>query len=138
VIAAAWYRSGRFYRADLVTEWIADARTLADVLFAEPRAGGANECLERAGRLTRALGEAGVRHPDLNARNLLIGNAGAETPAFVIDLDRARVWGGGSPRLGRRMLKRLARSLDRLGAESGQPLSAAEWSALRGGFEERP
>ncbi len=73
---------------------------------------------ELAGRSVRRLHDAGLRHRDLNARNLLVTRAQADTPEaalVVIDLDRCRV---GEPlatveRVA--SLARLARSLVKAG-----------------------
>lgn len=134
VVAAACYRAGPFYRADLVTEVIPEARPLGRSLFDRPRGPESLRHLTRAGRLVREIGQKGLRHPDLNAMNVLIAAGNDGLDAFVVDLDRARVSdvGGGHP--GASMIGRLERSLRRLGAASQAPLSDAEWSALSGGF----
>jgi tRNA A-37 threonylcarbamoyl transferase component Bud32 len=71
---------------------------------------------------------AGVAHPDLNLRNLLVGESGE---VWVIDFDRARMVEGAVPRDRRdRDLERLARSAAKLGLW----LSPADRVALRGGY----
>jgi hypothetical protein len=135
VVAGALYPAGLFYRADIATELIPEGHSLADRLWGPgPPAGGAADALARAGRLTRALEDAGVLHADLNARNVLVG-AGADLPAaHVVDLDRCRVLPlGAHPRRGP-MRRRLERSLRKLGGRHGQPLTEPQWEALRAGF----
>jgi 3-deoxy-D-manno-octulosonic acid kinase len=136
VVAGAWYRAGPFYRADLVTELVPGATTLADALFSAPRGAAAERSLAAAGRLARELGEAGIGHADLNASNVLEGTDSPAAGPWVIDLDRATVQGRTGIEAARPMLARLERSLRKFGATSGRPLSGAEWAALRAGFEE--
>jgi 3-deoxy-D-manno-octulosonic acid kinase len=131
VVGGAVYRTGSsgaagFYRADLVTELVPGARSLTQLL-GEGRA--ATQGLRRAGALVRALERAGVLHPDLNASNVTLDEAGR---AWVVDLDRARRFTPPSARAAEAMLTRLERSIRKLGG----PLSVDERRALRAGFEE--
>jgi tRNA A-37 threonylcarbamoyl transferase component Bud32 len=137
VVAGAWYHAGAFYRADLVTELVPGATTLADALFSAPRPAARERSLAAAGRLVRELGEAGIGHVDLNAGNILEGTDSPAAGPWVIDLDRATVEGRTGIEAARPMLARLERSLRKFGTTSGRPLSGAEWAALRAGFEER-
>ena len=138
VVAGAWYRSGLFYRADLVTELIPDALSLAEALFGRERPAARRDLLRRAGRLVAELGRTGVVHADLNAMNVLVAPGDSESSTHVIDLDRAWVAEEGQSGYGDVMLRRLKRSLAKLGDESGEPLSDAAWSALDAGFEDAP
>lgn len=138
VVAGVVYPGWPWYRAELVTEYIADTRDLAGLLFGgeriaegEPRAA----LLAAAARIPDALAAAGVLHRDLNAKNLLARCPDGTSPAsrpdlHVIDLDRARV-GRVSPGEARAMATRLARSLDKFGHRRGPPLSEPEWAAFR-------
>jgi len=136
VIAGAWYPSGLFYRADLVTELVPGAKSLAAVLFATARDERATEALTAAARLVRELGHHGVRHTDLNAMNIILTSDGSVPTPHVIDLDRAGISDAPGPALARSMRNRLERSLRKLGASSGRPLSRAEWSAFHAAFGE--
>ena len=89
IVAGATYVDGIHYRCDLVTEVVADATTLADVLHEQDGTRGWLVAMAAAGALIRELADAGVFHVDLNARNILL--AGTPASAWVIDLDRARV-----------------------------------------------
>lgn len=102
--------------------WLADA---------EPEAREA--LLREAGRQLAAMHGAGVQHPDLNLRNLLVtGGAGGPAVA-VIDFDRARLHDGAAPASARAAdLRRLARSARKLAARIGPE----EWDALRAGYGE--
>ena len=135
VITGAWYHSGVFYRADLVTELVPGALTLADSLFSEQRSVDAVARLARSGRLVRDLGEKGVLHADLNAMNILLSSERSEPLAYVIDLDRASVTDTPEAALADSMQHRLERSLRKLGESTGRPLSKDEWAALHAGFE---
>jgi 3-deoxy-D-manno-octulosonic acid kinase len=73
--------------------------------------------------------DAGISHPDLNLRNLLIVDPSAEV--VVIDFDRARVFDGSAPASARaRNLRRLARSARKLGIT----FDDLAWAALRSGY----
>jgi tRNA A-37 threonylcarbamoyl transferase component Bud32 len=86
------------------------------------------------GRAIRLLHEAGGVHADLNAYNILVPEEG-EGPAFLIDLDRASVLNGPVPeRRARANLRRLRRSLLKLGLDE----AAAHWDELEGGYEVPP
>jgi len=135
VITGAWYRSGVFYRADLVTELVPGALSLADSLFSDERSANTVSRLARSGRLVRDLGEKGVLHADLNAMNILLSSERPEPVAYVIDLDRASVRDAPEAALGDSMQRRLERSLRELGDSTGRPLSKDDWAALRAGFE---
>ncbi|MGH8225182.1 MAG: 3-deoxy-D-manno-octulosonic acid kinase [Gammaproteobacteria bacterium] len=116
-VAARVLRSGLRYRGDILTERIADARTLgacADALGSEDWA--------RVGAAIRRFHDAGGWHADLNAHNLLLSPAGA----FVIDLDRGRIVPPGTA-CQQRNLDRLERSLAKLGL---LPAAANGWRAL--------
>jgi 3-deoxy-D-manno-octulosonic acid kinase len=131
VVAGAVYPVALFYRADLVTELVADAVPLADVVF---RSGSdATGALLRAGRLVHRLEEARVFHSDLNARNVLVGGV---AEAWAVDLDACRVLDAHDGTIGVRMRKRLERSLKKLAAAHARPLTPAEWDALRCGMAE--
>jgi tRNA A-37 threonylcarbamoyl transferase component Bud32 len=135
VIAGAVYRAGSsavagLYRADLVTEWVPGARSLANVL--SDAGGHATDALLRAGGAVRALERAGVMHPDLNAGNIVLD---VRDDAWVLDLDRCRRLRHPSARAGAAMLRRLERSLRKLAPTRGRPLSREERGALRAGFE---
>jgi 3-deoxy-D-manno-octulosonic acid kinase len=131
VLAAVERRRGIGYTASLATRWVAGAEELAGWL--EGR--GAEErrsVLREVGRQVGLLHAGGVGHPDLNLRNFLVAPPEAGAPVvYVIDFDRATVYGGAAPAMRRaRDLRRLARSARKLRAE----ITAAEWAALREGY----
>lgn len=104
-LMAGCERRGATYRAALLTRLLENTIGLpqaADIL--EP------EHWQRLGRTLQRFFRAGVVHPDLNANNLLIDG---DCRWYVIDFDRARLNDG--PVDPDRMLRRLERSLDKLG-----------------------
>ena len=135
VMAGATYSAGIFYRADIATELIPDAKSLRDVLF-----GGstgpidAETALHLAGKVVRRLEEALVLHPDVNAGNILLRSHLGGTEAHVIDLDRCNVLSQEPGRPYHFMRARLERSLRRLAERHAVELSDGCWRALRDGF----
>lgn len=138
VVAGAVYPAGVFYRADLVTEEIPGGVDLAGVLFGEtpgPAGRGPAERLDAlaaAGTLVRSLAEAGVRHPDLNAGNVVLQAGATGLRAWVVDLDGCAL-GTASPAAAGSMRRRLERSLRKLGARTARPLETEAWETLRAG-----
>ena len=97
-VAGAVYPAGAFYRADLVTEEIPDASDLAAVLFGEGAGGvDASASLTAAGRLVRTLERAGLFHPDMNAKNIVLRSGTGGVEAHLVDLDRCCVRETGVP-----------------------------------------
>ena len=150
-LAAAVYPSGIWYRGDLVTRHVPDSLDLAAVLFPGGSLQGpatsdgarsgdttdrAEAAMEAAGRLFRQIHEAGIDHPDLNLKNILIRGTGPELEALVLDLDGARV-GDGSPvgdRARRRMIARFWRSGRKWERATGSELGPALAAAFEAGY----
>jgi 3-deoxy-D-manno-octulosonic acid kinase len=129
-VAALCSRMGAGYRGALITRRIAPAQGL-DTLVGTPdldwRAVGAG---------LRAFHDAGVYHADLNARNILIGDA--DGSVWLLDFDRCR-YQPGKPVDGRSNLARLNRSLLKFwpgGADNTGPGLAACWKQLLKGYQE--
>ncbi len=107
-VAAGYRRSFCTYVAELITERLAGAASLTEML----RAGRMNETRWAAiGRCLRRFHDAGVQHADLNANNIMLGEAGE---VWVLDFDRGRLREPGAWR--ERVLDRLARSLAKITA----------------------
>ena len=138
VIAAVVHRAGPLYRGDIARRWIPDARDLADCLFGEPALSGAERItvLEAAGRLVRSLHAAGIVHPDLNARNILIEWKEGSPRAYILDLEKCRASDDLSASQRRRMLARLERALAKLEKLADERLAADERNAFRAAYEE--
>ena len=128
-------------RADVVTRLVPDGADLALVLRGLPVAREPLGPWVRAtGALLHALARAGVRHPDLNVKNVLLapdgGAASGTLAAWVLDLDVAQL-PDGAPTPGRvnaageANLQRLERSLDKWRRERGLPVLEEEIVCLR-------
>lgn len=148
-IGAAVYRSGIWYRGDLVTRYVPASRDLAAVLFpgrtlkngvegVRPDGAGrgvdAEAAVRAAGRLVRRLHDAGVVHPDLNLKNVLIRGAGEDVEALALDLDGARLVRRVGGRARRRMVKRFWRSARKWRAATGVELEPGLRAAFRAGY----
>jgi len=127
-IAAAYERSGRYYyTADLVTEQIPDAQSLARRLLAGPLSLSAWIAI---GRCLRRFHDDGIFHADLNAHNVLLD--GHES-VWLVDFDRGRLrhpgyWCDAN-------LVRLRRSLEKISAPlPPEHFSAADWASLLDGY----
>jgi len=125
-IAARFRRDRLFYRCDLLTRRVPQARPLSALL------GGAaapDPPWGAIGAAVAALHHAGVDHADLNAHNVLIDARGK---ICFIDFDRGRLRAHG--RWTMRNLRRLHRSVIKLGAAgSGADLGSA-WNVLMNAY----
>lgn len=130
VIAAGRIDAFPGYRAMIATRLIPGVQDAAAALH-----GGRDktEVLWEAGQQIARMHGAGVAHPDLNLRNLLVGEM---WELWVIDFDRAQVVEAVVPRARRqRDLARLVRSF----AKHGLPLNRVYRDALESGYlSERP
>ena len=134
VVAGAVYPAGAFYRADLITEEIPGGVDLAEVLFGERGAPVAPlPALGAVDALLRLLAEGGVRHADLNAKNVVLEPRPEGPRAWVVDLDRCRFTAGADPGAGVATRSRLERSLRKLAARAGRPLGPDAWAAIGAG-----
>lgn len=132
VLAYAVYPAGMFTRADLATRYIEGGRDLAAVLFSDGAEELKQQACEAAGRMVRALGRAGVRHVDLNLKNLMFVPDGAPS-MWVLDLDRCEVTKDGSEVSAQPMLARLLRSLEKWERQVGRRVDPALRGALEAG-----
>lgn len=164
-VGAAVYPAGPFYRGDLVTEWASGSRDLARVLFGmgqleeppgrapggagsgpapaagtaaahRPRDPSPEDAMRAAGALVRCLHDAGVLHPDLNLKNILVTNGLPGVRALAVDLDRARIRARIGDRARRRMLERFERSLRKWEDRAGSPAPAGAREAFRAGYDD--
>lgn len=138
VVAAAVYPAGIFYRGDLVTRYVEGAVELAQVLFDPDRRGlsgtvDRRQALAEAGALIRRMAAAGLHHPDLNARNVLLEWTGQAPDAQVVDLDRCRVEPDPIPGAADAMHARLLRSIRKLGKSVDLPVPEGDLRALARG-----
>ncbi|MCB5412314.1 3-deoxy-D-manno-octulosonic acid kinase [Pseudogemmobacter faecipullorum] len=126
-VLARYQPAGLFYRADLITERIPAARTLAEIL-----AGGAiaPQLWAEIGAVIAQMHGKGVHHSDLNCRNILLD---AADKVWLIDFDKcerrpAGPWAAEN-------LARLHRSLlKEQGKVPGLHWGEADWQALKLGY----
>ena len=128
-VAAHVHRSGLTYRGDIITERIADTRSMAAAIAAGEMDEGTWEAV---GETLRRFHDRGVDHADLNAHNVLLDRQGR---VFLVDFDR----GGIRPGAGwkQRNLSRLHRSLRKISRQSGAAFGQADWRRLLRGYRSR-
>lgn len=109
-VAAGYRRGACSYVAELLTERLAGTHSVAELL----RGGAMDPARWQAiGRCLRRFHDAGVRHADLNAHNVLLDGQGQ---VWLVDFDRGRI-GAPGPWRGR-VLERFARSLAKVSGGS--------------------
>jgi len=84
-VAARAVKGPAYFRADLITEEIEDARTLADILSAEPLPAAS---WQQIGASIKRFHAHDVYHADLNARNILLTGEGQ---IYLIDFDNSYI-----------------------------------------------
>ena len=154
VVAAACYPQGLFYRGDIITRFLPGSRDLADILFPQPVGDGDGSdggrtdggggpgsvapvaAMEAAGRLIRGAQEAGLRHPDLNLKNILVVETAEGVMAHVVDLDRARVRAPVGRWWRRRMVRRFWRSARKFERRTGGEVGPEARAAFERGYRE--
>ena len=116
-------------RADVVTRYVAPSVDLAAVLLSDDEALRA-EAWEATALLLRELSEAGVRHHDLNAKNVLLHLRGdAPSTAMLLDVDRV-VFGESPERALEGNMSRLFRSFRKWRSLYGARVDESEIEAL--------
>ena len=128
-VAARAVKGPAYFRADLITEEIEDARTLADVLSAEflPAA-----TWQQIGACIKRFHAHDVYHADLNARNILLTAAGQ---IYLIDFDNSYIRSG-TESWKAANLARLHRSLMKFkNNQSKFNFEEDDWSSLLEGYQ---
>lgn len=136
VVGYAVYPAGTHYRADIVTRWIRGAEDLAAVTWG-PDARTVAERAAAWGATGTVLASAfsnGLRHPDLNLRNILVSGDRTGPDAWLIDLDRCRVCDRLPEGERRLMLERFHRSRRKLERRFSRPVDAASLAAFHQGL----
>ena len=115
-----------------MTARISAAQTLADYLTADQDSDSlVTGPWGRVGQCLRRFHDAGVRHADLNARNILLDEG---LQVFLIDFDRA----GFTPDKavnGTNNLNRLRRSLAKLWPTEHRSVLQPAWTLLKAGYD---
>lgn len=127
-VAARYIPSGLCYRADLITERVPQARTLADILLETPLT---LPVWSKIGDVIRQMHALRVHHSDLNCRNILLD---ADMRVWLIDFDKCRRRRNTGWRL--HNLARLRRSLNKEKTKHPElNWSDTDWSTLLDGYE---
>jgi hypothetical protein len=108
-----------FQRADVVTREVPDSRDLSAYLST----GTPNPVRQSAWAATSALvatmNEAGVRHHDLNVKNVLLAESAGALTAWLLDVDRVTFGAPRSPEISAANAARLLRSARKWRDERG-------------------
>jgi tRNA A-37 threonylcarbamoyl transferase component Bud32 len=132
VVAYAIYPAGPFLRrGDVLTLEIAGSEDLGAALLRAPSPAARQSLIEATATLLRALAEAGVRHPDLNVKNILFATGGdGARRTYLLDVDSVDFGAAGGFEIAAANLARLLRSLRKWRRRQGVDLEA-ELSALQ-------
>lgn len=113
--AALFYPVGPFVRIEVATSFVSGGRDLNELLSTRPLAGQRTRMFSAVRKLFEQLQRHGIRHPDLNARNLLLApNASGGWQAWLLDVDAIRKDDPGNPAVDTANRNRLLRSLLKL------------------------
>lgn len=128
-VATRYVRNGIWYRADLITEALPAARTLAESITGVRLNA---EAWRNIGAVIAKFHHAGVHHADLNAHNILLGEGAA---VFVLDFDRGKLRERGAWE--ENVLARLERSLQKLRRmRANVQFEARDWQSLLDGYRQ--
>ena len=117
------------WRADVVTRYVAPSADLAAVLLSDDEALRA-DAWEATSILVREISAAGIRHHDLNAKNVLLQlQSEAPSVAMLLDVDRV-VFGEPPERALDENLSRLFRSFRKWRSLYGARVDESEIEAL--------
>jgi 3-deoxy-D-manno-octulosonic acid kinase len=137
ISAAVVYPSGPIYRGEVARDEITDALDLAACLFGETfNARQRLQALAASGRLLSSLHRAGVVHPDLNLRNVLIKWSDEAARAYILDLEKCRIVPQVSRRRRKGMLQRFRRSARKFAKRTGKQISSVEWERFDAAYVE--
>lgn len=128
-VAARYERGGMTYQADLITEAIPAARTLAESMAGVQLP---EETWSRIGATIARFHRAGVHHADLNAHNILLGQGAS---VWLLDFDRGRIRERGAWEAS--VLKRLRRSLNKIkNRHVNVNFTERDWQSLSVGYRD--
>jgi tRNA A-37 threonylcarbamoyl transferase component Bud32 len=112
IVAYATYPAGGpLRRADVATLEIPNGRDLGALLADTAPGAARTESWAAVARLLARMTQAGVRHPDLNAANILLApDENGALDGWLLDVDRVWFDAPGHPRVLEANLRRLTRS----------------------------
>ncbi|MGL4191272.1 MAG: 3-deoxy-D-manno-octulosonic acid kinase [Vibrio sp.] len=126
-IAARAKKYGLLYKADLLSEKVANARDLVSILLESPIS---DELYRKIGREIRKMHDAQVNHTDLNIHNILIDD---QEQVWIIDFDKCYQQAGDAWKNGN--LARLKRSFDKEFVKRNIRWHSNDFQALLTGYE---
>ena len=119
-----------FRRADVVTRQIEAGRDLSAYMMPESRSDERAAAWVATRTLVRTLNDAGVRHHDLNVKNILLATAERGLTAYLLDVDRVSFGAPGSADVARGNVARLLRSARKWRDERGALFDERELAPL--------
>ncbi|WP_162047402.1 3-deoxy-D-manno-octulosonic acid kinase [Vibrio taketomensis] len=125
-IAARAVKHGFFYRADILSERIPNAKDLVEILVESPLA---HQVYYNIGVEIKKMHQAGVNHTDLNIHNILLDE---QQKVWLIDFDKCGVQAGDAWKAGN--LARLQRSFIKELNKCQIHWQQADWQALLDGY----
>ncbi len=118
-------------RADVATREVPGAIDLATALEGDRDPASVRGAVRVVARLLARMASAGVRHPDLNVRNVLIArDDNGNREAWLLDVDRVWFDTPRHPRVREANLSRFVRSARKLREREGLPLGDGELALL--------
>jgi hypothetical protein len=126
-----------FRRADVVTREIDAGRDLAAFMARETADDERAAAWAATRSLVRAMNGAGVRHHDLNVKNVLLAPSEGGLVAYLLDVDRVTFGARGSAEIARANAARLLRSARKWRDERGALFDERELAALGAAAEPR-
>ncbi len=119
-----------FRRADVVTREIEGGRDLAAFMRREEPDDEQAAAWAAARALVQVMNAAGVRHHDLNVKNVLLAPRADGLSAYLLDVDRVTFGARGSAEIARANVARLLRSARKWRDERGALFDERELAAL--------
>ena len=128
-IAACAVRNGLTYRADLLSEKVANARDLVAILQETPLS---TEMYQKIGQEIIKMHNMQVNHTDLNIHNILIDD---QQQVWIIDFDKCYQQSGESWKQGN--LDRLKRSFVKEVGKRNISWQESDWQPLLAGYQSK-
>jgi len=110
VEAVLFYPAGPFVRIEVATRKIPESHDLVQWLASRPGPAERHRIFSAARKLLAQLHRQGIRHPDLNARNILLSGSGPST-AWLLDVDAVQFENASSTTVDTANRNRLLRAL---------------------------
>jgi hypothetical protein len=117
-------------RADVVTRQIEGGRDLSVFMDADVPSGERSAAWAATRALVRTMNDAGVRHHDLNVKNVLLADIRDGLTAYLLDVDRVTFGVPRSPEVVRGNVERLLRSARKWRDERGATFDERELASL--------